>query len=85
MTWQNLAGATLGAALSASGLAAIVRQRTKASPDGVDEQSYEGMSAAVLGVLWVVLGAGVVMFSLASESSDGARILRGIGRLFLES
>ena len=86
MTWLNLAGATLGAALSVSGVVAMLRQRTKASPDGEDEQSYGGASAVVLGAAWVVLGAGVVVFSLAPESSVGLiGLLRRVGRLFLES
>ena len=86
MTWLNLAVVTLGAALGVSGVVAMARQRTMASPDGEDEQRYGGASAVVLGAIWVVLGAGVVVFSLAPESSDGlVALLRRVGRLFLES
>ncbi len=76
MTWTNIVGVALGVALIISGVAAIIRQETMASPDGEPERRYEGISATTLGALWIVLGAAALAVSLAPESTGGL-----IGRL----
>ena len=83
MTWTSVAGAALGFALVVSGVLAIARQQTNASPEGEDERPYEGASAVTLGAIWIILGASVLALSLAPESSGGViGHLRTIGRLF---
>ncbi len=71
MTWTSVAGTVLGAALIISGVVAAVRRKTKASAELEDDRVYEGNSAVVLGILWIVVGASFVAFSLTSESSVG--------------
>ncbi len=84
MTWMSVAGAAFGFALTVSGIVAITRRKTRAAPDGEDERPYQGKSAVMLGALWIVLGAGVVVASLASESSGGLiGLLRKLGRIFM--
>jgi len=86
MRWTSVIGVVLGSVLAISGVLAIARQQTKASPEGEDERLYEGGSAVTLGALWIVLGASVLAVSLAPESSGGLiGLLRTIGRLFLGS
>ena len=84
MTWTSVAGAVLGAALMVSGVVAAVRRKTKASAELEDDRVYEGSSAVVLGILWMVLGASIVAFSLAPESSEGViGQLRKLGSMLL--
>jgi hypothetical protein len=84
VAWKNLAGAALGAALILAGFVAIGRQQASASAEGEDERPYRGASAVMLGAVWILLGAGVVAFSLVPESVGGlVGILRAIGRAFL--
>ena len=71
MTWMSVAGAVLGAALIVSGIVAAVRRKTKASAELEEDRVYEGNSAVLLGILWIVMGASFVAFSLATESSAG--------------
>ena len=82
MTVTTVIGVMLGVALIVSGAAAIVRGETWASPEGEAERPYEGISAVMLGVLWILLGASVLAVSLAPESTGGPiGFLRAIGRL----
>ena len=84
MTWTSIAGAVLGAALIISGVVAAVRRKTKASAELEDDRVYEGGSAVVLGILWMVLGASIVAFSLTPESSVGVvGQLRKLGSMLL--
>jgi drug/metabolite transporter (DMT)-like permease len=84
MTWTSIADAVLGAALIISGVVAVVRRETKASAELEDERVYEGKSAVVLGILWMVLGASFIAFSLTTESSVGViGQLRKLGSMLL--
>ena len=84
MTWTNIAGAVLGAALILSGVVAAIRKKTKASADLEEDRVYEGNSAVMLGILWIVLGASIVAFSLTTESSVGIiGQLRKLGGMLL--
>ena len=84
MTVATVIGVMLGVGLIVSGAAAIIRRETMASPDGEVERPYEGVSAMMLGVVWIVLGAGVLAVTLAPQSTGGLiGHVRTIGRLFL--
>ena len=86
MSATTVIGVMLGGVLVVSGIGAIIRQETMASPDGEPEQRYEGVSAMALGVLWIALGAAVLALSLAPESTGGLiGYLRAIGRFLFEN
>ena len=82
MTLTTVIGVMLGVGLIVSGAAAIIRGETWASPEGEAERPYEGISAVMLGVVWILLGASVLAVSLAPASTQGPiGFLRAIGRL----
>jgi hypothetical protein len=74
-----IALALFGAALIAGGIVAIVRRRTRASGDGEPLHEYAGAGAVLLGVVWIVLGAGVIVFALDAGDSGLMRVLATLG------
>ena len=86
MTVTTVIGVMLGVGLIISGGLAFIRQETMASPDGENERPYEGVSAMMLGVVWIVLGASVLALTLAPESTGGpVGFLRAVGRTIFEN
>ena len=52
----------IGIAFIVPGVVTIYRRRARASPEGEDEREYRGVSAVLLGILWIVPGGIIVRY-----------------------
>ena len=51
-----------GLIVIACGVVAIVRRKAKGSAEFEDERDYRGRSAAILGIVWIVLGVAFLLY-----------------------
>jgi len=83
MMWARVIAAALGLSLLVSGILAVLRRKTKASPEGEVERVYQGAASVLLGMLWVILGVGIILAVLGVGSSGLLGYLQKIGSIFL--
>jgi hypothetical protein len=59
---MSLIAQLFGFILIASGVVAILRRKARGSSEFEDERDYQGRSAVILGIVWIVLGVGLVLY-----------------------
>ena len=75
----------LGVSLCVSGILAVWRRSTRASPEGEDMREYIGQSALTLGLLWILLGVFLLAASIGPHVGCAAcSKFRGFAKMYLD-